>query len=397
MSEASTETIKPDSTVIISGGGTGGHIFPALAVANKLNEYTNGRLKCHFIGNANRMEAEQAPKAGLAFSGIEFSGMPRGGILLPFRLLDWGFQWFKATLLVLELYKAHKPVAIFATGGYVTAPVILAGLLSRIPVFIHEPDAVPGRVNRLFAKWITKATVAFESAASHFPNGNVEVTGNPVRQGLASLPSAVEGYQQWFHDGMMKPPVRPVLLVMGGSLGSRSINNAVLGCLPSLINDCGLAVIHQVGQKPWEQFEYDYKTALAEMDEATRLACQHYYRPVAFIDKMPEALACATLAVCRSGSMTLSELGVAWLPALLVPYPHAAANHQWHNAEACVKQGKAHIVADEKLTPEHLLLEIEHLLKPQRLKAMRQTMLENPYPINAADKIAQNIIQTIGQ
>lgn len=406
-SGTNTTSLKP--CVVITGGGTGGHIFPALAVAEALQRQSQHALTCHFIGNANRMEATKAPQAGLPFTGITFAGMPRAGsafekLLLPFRLITWLLAWIAATWQVHQHFKTLRPRAIFATGGYVTAPVILAGLLWRLPAFLHEPDALPGRVNRLFGRWATHTTVAFGAAAKHFPPQRVNIVGNPVRKSLLNLPEAQAGYQHWFHDGMMKPAVRPVLLVMGGSLGATSINQAVLEALPTLINDMGLAVIHQVGDTHWDAFQTNLKTVGETWDGATRQASQHYYRPVAFIDAMPEALACATLAVCRSGSMTLSELNMAWLPALLVPYPQAAANHQWHNAQAVAKQGKAHVVADKDLSAEHLVMELQYLLKPQRINAMRRVMVEEASdsgadpntPADVAALIAQTIQHKLG-
>lgn len=322
--------------ILITGGGTGGHLYPALAVAEALR--ADPEIEIHFIGNQDRREAELVPQAGFAFHGIHFRGMPRK---INTDFASWISELGQTVLTSRELLKSIQPQLIFATGGYVTGPVLLAAKTLGIPFVLHEPDAHPGLVNRRLAPWAQAVTCAFEAAKSQLKNPNIHVTGNPLRQEIGHLnpPEALERLCLSF------TLEKKTLLVQGGSQGAQKINRAILEALPVLLDELGMQIIHQTGEKPFNEV----KAAIPE-------AYQHHpgYAVYPFITDMAAAYAVSDLAVSRSGSMSLSELYQAGLPSILVPYPFAAANHQLKNALASQQQGAAKVIEDADLTGETL-------------------------------------------
>jgi UDP-N-acetylglucosamine--N-acetylmuramyl-(pentapeptide) pyrophosphoryl-undecaprenol N-acetylglucosamine transferase len=331
--------------VVITGGGTGGHITPALAVAADL---LKRGIRVAYMGNPQALESQLAPQHGLPFYGVPFAGMPRKPGLA---LLTWLFALIKAIGLARQHLQQLQPDAVFGTGGYVAAPVLLAAKSLGIPYAIHEADANPGLVSKLTARWARHVTVAFDGAVPALPNPHITVTGNPVRDGLGVL-TQVQAAEQlkpdwlpWIEQG------KPVVLVMGGSQGARRINIAVTEALPSLLDHA--LVLHQTGTKLFEE-------TLATVPDP--LKHHPHYWPVPFIDNMPAVLSLATVVICRAGSLTLSELFVAGLPSILVPYPFAAANHQMKNAQAVQSAGAAWIIEDANLTSKHLIETLDKLL-----------------------------------
>jgi UDP-N-acetylglucosamine--N-acetylmuramyl-(pentapeptide) pyrophosphoryl-undecaprenol N-acetylglucosamine transferase len=331
--------------VVITGGGTGGHITPALAVARQLGLHS---VTVSYMGNPTGLEKTLAQQQNLPFYGVPFSGMPRQPGLA---MLTWGISLLKAIGQAQQHLKQIQPDAVFGTGGYVAAPVLLAAKSMGIPYAIHEADANPGLVSKLTARWAKHVTVAFDGAVPHLANPHITVTGNPVRDGLGQLsqPEAAEKLRPaWvlhLESGL------PVVLVMGGSQGARRLNQALVGALSGLLPQCLL--VHQTGSKLFEE-------TMATVPNAWR---EHpHYWPVPFIDDMPAMLSLANVAVCRAGSLTLSELFVAGLPSILVPYPYAAANHQMKNALAVQTAGAAWLVEDSNLTSELMIETLKKLL-----------------------------------
>lgn len=370
-----SKSSRSTGCLVVTGGGTGGHLFPALAIIDTL-QATHPDLEIAYLGHPFKIEGHRVPERGLPFYPLEFSGMPRK---LSISFIGWCVQFFKATQTARQTLRQLKPNAVFATGGFITAPVLLAAKTLGIPTILHEPDAYPGLVNRWFSRWASALTVAFEAAGQYLKGPHPLVTGNPLRLGTKQLtkPEACAVLELPFDLQ------KPIILVMGGSSGAQHINQAVLEALPALIDSMGVQIIHQVGPTLYE----------AHMN-----ACpQHYrehpcYQPRAFINEMTAAMSIATVAVCRSGSMTLSELTGAGLPSILIPYPYAAANHQWHNAQALVSAGAAWVIADKELSAERLAETLGLLLaNPDTLHAMQQATqpLARPY---ASQTIAQVIL-----
>jgi UDP-N-acetylglucosamine--N-acetylmuramyl-(pentapeptide) pyrophosphoryl-undecaprenol N-acetylglucosamine transferase len=332
-------------TIAITGGGTGGHVTPALAIAAQLTTLGHHVV---YLGNPQSLEQTMATQKGYPFYPVPFRGMPRKPGL---DLLRWGLQLLQAIGLARKQLQALNPTVVFGTGGYVAAPVLLAAKSLGIPYAIHEADAHPGLVNRLTARWAAHVTVAFDSAKAMLPNPHVTVTGNPIRQGLAQatqLQAAQQLKPAWL------PQLQaglPVVLVMGGSQGARRINTAVAHALPKLLPHCLL--VHQTGGKLFDE-------TMALVPTGYKDHPNYWLMP--FIEDMPTMLSLATVALARAGSLTLSELFVAALPAVLVPYPYAAANHQFKNAQAVEQAGAAWIIRDDDLTTDHLIERLVQLL-----------------------------------
>jgi UDP-N-acetylglucosamine--N-acetylmuramyl-(pentapeptide) pyrophosphoryl-undecaprenol N-acetylglucosamine transferase len=360
-SSAVTETIvaatSPSKTlrVLVTGGGTGGHVFPALAVIEALSQ---ANAQFYYVGNHHRMEAHLIPEKGLPFKGLSFSGLPqkKTGFVL------WGFQLLWAIVSLLPLFWTFRPQVVFATGGYVTAPVLLVAMLTRTPYVLHEPDAHPGKVNRVFARWAAHVTCGFFAAAEDLHAKEVTPTGNPLRPGILDANPSQEIACEAL--GLTFQAKRKTLLVLGGSLGAQRLNEIVQAALPELTTTLGLQVLHQVGEAHYES----YQKGLSERD-ATR--ADYAYRP--FLTDMASAYALADIVLCRAGALTLSELYAAGKPSILVPYPYAAADHQTQNAKTAADAGAAVWIADSELTREALLRQLrDWLVSPEALERMSQ-------------------------
>lgn len=331
--------------IVVTGGGTGGHLYPALAVCESLKEQPWVE-KLLYIGNIGKKESLLIPEHGIAFEGLVFSGMPRG---IDFRLFPWFATLLSSFLKARHILKQFAPQVVFGTGGYVTAPVLLAAKSLGIPFVIHEPDAHPGMVNRKMAPWATAVTCAFEEARTRLKTKALFVTGNPLRNAIGNI-SKAEALER-LNPGFSLE--RPILLITGGSQGARKINQAVLEALPGIIGELNLQIIHQTGESLYEE-------VLMACPEAYRHHSGYWVRP--FIQDMASVLALADLAVCRSGSMTLSEMYRAEIPMILVPYPYAAADHQRKNAIASQRAGASVMIEDADLSGPTLLHQVKTLL-----------------------------------
>lgn len=347
--------------VVITGGGTGGHIYPALAVAESLREDPEIE-SILYIGNRTSIESELVPKNNIAFESIIFHGMPRRPGLA---WIKWLIELEQAIHEALGHLQKHRPDVVFGTGGYVSAPVLFAAGRLKIPYVIHEPDAHPGLVNRLMSRWADQVTSAFAASNQLMKSKHFTVTGNPLRgkiqtlfsEGRISKADALKQLELPHWD-----PNRPILLVVGGSQGARTLNQALAGALPVLVNELGYQVIHQTGPKLHEEM-------LASLPEKFKNHPSYQVQP--FYHEMWLALAASDIAVCRAGSLTLSEMYLCGLPTILVPYPFAAADHQRKNAMASVEAGASLMLADDACTPEALSSLLKDLMQnPEHLQQM---------------------------
>lgn len=366
--------------IVITGGGTGGHIYPALAVAESLkaDPEVDSIL---YIGNRTSLERELVPQAGFAFESIVFHGMPRKpGVAL----LKWFWELGRAVGDAKALLIREKPDVVFGTGGYVSAPVLMAAKSLGIPYLIHEPDAHPGLVNRLMSRWADQVTAAFTESHAMLKGKRFTATGNPLRGKIHTLagPDRIAKAEALRQLDLPWPADRPVLLVVGGSQGARSLNHAVIGALPVLIGEMGFRIIHQTGAKLYEE-------AMAEVPEAYRNHPDYCLRP--FYPEMWQALAAADLAVCRAGSLTLSEMYLSGIPTVLVPYPFAAADHQRKNAMASVAAGASEMILDHDCTAERLVSVLKRLSgDPEKLNKMKAACRTLAHP-EATDAITNAI------
>jgi UDP-N-acetylglucosamine--N-acetylmuramyl-(pentapeptide) pyrophosphoryl-undecaprenol N-acetylglucosamine transferase len=326
-------------TFLMAGGGTGGHVIPALAVAREL------RRRGHypfFVGTRHGIEARLVPADGFPIEWIEIGGLKRVGAAQTLRTL---WQLPQSVVRVMSMLRARQPAAVFSMGGYAAGPAVLAARLRRIPIVLMEPNAVAGMTNRWMGWFVERALVSFPEAASGLPRGKTEVAGLPVREEFFSIAAKEIGE-------------RVVLLVTGGSRGSRRLNQAARESWP-LFRQYGFPVrfIHQSGQEEHEILAREFAAYGLEGEV------------VPFIHDMPSALAAADLVVCRSGAGAVAELAAAGRPALLVPFPFAADQHQLRNAQALERAGAARLAPDQEFNGERLFREVTALASEEGLLA----------------------------
>lgn len=339
--------------ILIMAGGTGGHVFPALAVARYLQEQG---VEVHWLGTRRGLESRVVPQAGFDIKFISVTGL-RGKrftslVLAPFKLL---YALGQAIKVCLQL----KPNAVLGMGGFVTGPGGLAAWLLRCPLLIHEQNAIPGLTNRLLSRLALQVMEAFPGS---FDNIAVEHVGNPVRKDIVGLASPEQRYAE--HEG----PIR--ILVIGGSLGAQALNETVPVALAKLKSEFAVTIRHQSGKGKLEATRQAY--ADAEVDARIDM----------FIDDMAEALGWADLVICRAGALTISELADAGLASILVPYPYAVDDHQTANAGFLKRVDAAQVIAAGEFNPERLASVLAELLSQgrQKLLAMAQRAREQAMP-----------------
>ena len=287
-------------TVVITGGGTGGHVYPAIAVANTLLEdFDIERIV--FIGCPDSLEEKVAAENELDFLPIRISGMPRK---FSFKFIKWIYSLNKAIVDSLGYLLYIKPDVVFATGGFVSGPVLIACVILDIPYMIHEADSYPGLVNRTMARWASCVSIAFAKAGTLLENKNTRVLGNPLRSSIGEYKRSEASI---FLD---IDPDKTTLLILGGSQGAKQINDAVIKALPILLNELNLQIIHQCGPKNYDEIKKNLSREIIENPA---------YIVKGFFDDLAIPLACADLAISRAGSMTISELTASGVPSILVP------------------------------------------------------------------------------
>ena len=309
---------------LFAGGGTGGHIIPALAVASELRRRGHAAF---FVGTERGLESKLVPSAGFPLELIEIGGLKRVGWRQTVATL---MQLPVSTMYSRRLLRSRRVAAVFSMGGYVAGPPVIAALLRRVPVVDMEPNAVPGFTNRRIARYVRRALISFPDTARYFPRGRTELTGLPVREEFFSVPP--------------KPPGQPfTILITGGSQGSRTLNQAARQSWP-IFRAAPLAVriVHQTGPAAFDE----WRAAFSESGLDGEV--------LPFITDMPAAFAAADLVVCRSGAGAVAELAAAGRPSILSPFPFAADRHQLRNAEAFVRAGAARLLEDHQMTGEKL-------------------------------------------
>jgi len=358
--------------LIIAGGGTGGHIFPAVAIANAIKEMQPD-TEILFVGAAGKMEMEKVPQAGYNIKGLTIAGFERNSLIknigLPFKLV-------KSFLQVRTIFKEFRPDAVIGVGGYSSFPVLRSAQQKGIPTFIHESNSFAGKSNILLGKKATKIFVASEGMDQFFPAGKIVITGNPVRKSIAQSTVSKEDALQFFQLRKDKPTI----LVFGGSLGAKSINEVIAKHIVDF-NPLGLQVIWQTG-----------KTTAAQYLDRARPLSNVWAND--FINEMDKAYAAADMVVSRSGAMTVAELCVAKKPVIFVPFPFAAEDHQTVNAKYLVDRNAALMVKDDMVNAR-LFTEITSLAKDEG----KQKQLANniaAFAVKDADeKIASSILKTV--
>jgi len=354
------------ATIVMAGGGTGGHVLPSLAVARELK--ARG-YQCIFIGTRAGFEAKLVPAADFPLEFIEIGGLNSVGVTRSLRSLT---QLPVSVLRGRQMLDKYKPGAIFSMGGYVAGPVVLAGLWRRVPIVAMEPNAIPGLVNRYIGRFVARALLNFPETARFFPPGKSVITGLPVRPEFFALrPKSREA--------------KLTVLITGGSQGSRRLNEAARGSW-TYFREAAFPVrfIHQTGEAGYE--------GLARKFAESGLEGQ----VLPFVDDMSAAFARADLVICRAGAGALAELAAAGKPAVLVPFPNAADQHQLRNAEAFAKAGAAQVVLDGQMDGGRLFEEVGKLAsQPAILKRMGEQARKFAHPDavrEAADIVEASIV-----
>jgi len=352
--------------VIISGGGTGGHIFPAIAIADEIKR-RNPDVDILFVGANGKMEMEKVPAAGYKIEGLSIAGFQRkitfSNFLLPYKILN-------SLLRARTIIKKFNPQAVVGVGGYASGPTLKAATYLKIPTLVQEQNSFPGKTNKLLAKDVSVLCTAYEGLEKYFPQEKIKLTGNPVRSEMVQIEGKREEAFQYYNLDSNKKTI----LVIGGSLGARTLNQSMLNHYDLLIQD-GFQVLWQSGKL--------YFNTLREQLEGKENSA---IKLVQFIDRMDLAYALADIIISRAGAISVSELCLVKKPVILVPSPNVAEDHQTKNAMALVNKNAALLIKDieavEKLIPEAINLmhnpalqaslssEIGNLGKPNATKSI---------------------------
>ncbi|HWF66817.1 MAG TPA: undecaprenyldiphospho-muramoylpentapeptide beta-N-acetylglucosaminyltransferase [Acidobacteriaceae bacterium] len=348
--------------VLIAGGGTGGHVIPALAVARELVERFGADVR--FVGTARGLETKLVPAAGFPLDLIQVGQLNRVSVATKLKTAVGLPRSISACIGQLHTFRPH---VVFGVGGYASGPAMMAAILTGTPCVAFEPNAIPGMANRLVGRWVKDAAVNFPDTVSYFRHA--QVTGIPVRPEFFSISSRPVGSA-------------PHLLVFGGSQGARVLNRTLPQVAEALFAAVpALTILHQCGARHVEETEQVYRQSLGPQRAGL-------WSVQPFLDDMPQQFAAATLVLSRSGASTVAELAAAARPSLLIPFPLAADDHQRRNAEELVKAGAAAMLLETELTPERLLTELLALLQhPFRLGEMGKAARTLAHP-NAAAEIA---------
>jgi UDP-N-acetylglucosamine--N-acetylmuramyl-(pentapeptide) pyrophosphoryl-undecaprenol N-acetylglucosamine transferase len=334
--------------VLIAAGGTGGHIYPGIAVAKEVMR-REPQSQVRFVGTARGLESKLVPQAGFELSIIDSAGLKNVGLVARARGL---MVLPKSFLDARGLIRAFRPDVVIGAGGYVSGPVVLSAALMKVPTLVMESNALPGWTNRVLARFVDKAAVSFEAALPSF-RGKAVVTGNPVRREFFDVQRRLLDVTEL---GKLS------VLVFGGSQGAHAINEAMIAALPALeeFRDA-LRVTHQTGEVDFERVRAAYAQAgWGERAKVTK-----------YIDNMVAAFADADLVICRAGATTTAELIAAGKPSVMIPFPLAADDHQRKNAEALAAAGAGTMILQQDLSGENLGSEIRALAKkPERINAM---------------------------
>jgi UDP-N-acetylglucosamine--N-acetylmuramyl-(pentapeptide) pyrophosphoryl-undecaprenol N-acetylglucosamine transferase len=377
--------------ILVSGGGTGGHIYPALAVARALQERHDAEIL--FLGDANGLETRIVPQAGVPFVTITAGKLRR--YLSPGTLTDLG-RIPVGMAQALRHVRRFRPHAAFTSGGYVSVPAGVAVRLHGAPLLMHQQDVSPNLANRLLTPVATCISVSFPSSLGYFPKGKTSLAGNPVREPILAM---VGANPATLKARLGFDPHVPLLLVTGGSQGARHLNQVVAAALPYLLSLC--QVLHVSGQLTYEATRAQAAERLAGDPSGGRMAAR--YQLHAYLDDpMPAALAASDIILCRSGAATLAELAVLGKPSVLVPLPPGfTGSPQLVNAEMFAHAGAATIVLDRDLTIERLRADLPPLLAdPMRLAEMGQaaTALARPDAATSlADAVAALAMRRAGR
>ncbi len=362
--------------IIFSGGGTGGHIYPALTLLNTVQKkFPDAEFL--YVGTKQGLESDIVPKAGVNFTALDLEG----GFERHFTLknIKRAANAIMSVKHAKKIINDFKPEVVVGTGGYVCGPILLAASLMKIPTLIQEQNAVAGITNKILSKFVTKIAVGSELALKNFPEEKTIYTGNPIRDEVLQAKKS-DGLAEFNFTADL-----PIVLISGGSRGARSINNAMVEVLVEWQKKSAVQFLHVTGKGEFDSVQKQLAEKNFNFDDAK-------IKIVPYLYNMPQAMAMADLAIFRAGATGLAELTARGIPAILIPYPFAAENHQEYNANALVKVGAAKMILNKDLTSEILSAQLKEVLEnPVALQNMSAASLTLGKP-KAAEEIADLIL-----
>ena len=360
--------------VIISGGGTGGHIFPAIAIANALKK-RRPDTKVLFVGANGRMEMEKVPQAGYDIKGLNIAGFQRGSVIknltLPFKLIG-------SLLSAYNIVKSFGPDVAIGVGGYASGPLLRAASFAGVPTVIQEQNGFAGVTNKLLAKNARVICTAYEGMDKVFPKDKIVLTGNPVRAEIVGMQKSTNDLKAEGLKYFGLEAGRKTVLIIGGSLGARTLNESVEAAI-SRIKDGDVQILWQTGK-------VYYENSKRVGEGVNRL------KVMQFIDRMDLAYACADVIISRAGALSISELQLVGKPAILVPSPNVTEDHQTHNAMALVDKGAAIMIKDSE-AKLNLIGAAMDLLKNEEQQRLLSANISKMGIPNAAERIVDEILK----
>ncbi|MGL5316166.1 MAG: undecaprenyldiphospho-muramoylpentapeptide beta-N-acetylglucosaminyltransferase [Peptostreptococcaceae bacterium] len=330
--------------VLLSGGGTGGHVYPAIAIANRIKE-SHPDAEIVFVGTAKGIESEIVPKYGYKLETVTVQGFKRK---IDFDNVKRVFKLFKGLEQSRKVVKKFKPDVVIGTGGYVSGPVLFNASMSKFPTVIHEQNSFPGVTNKILSKVVTKVLTSFEDSHERFPEGSrdkLALTGNPVRKEILTARKSVARRNLGIAED------KKMVLCYGGSGGSRKINNAMKLVVENMVND-DVAFIFATGKGFYDEF----------MNSIQGINLKPYQKVVPYLEDMANALAASDLVIGSAGAISLAEITALGKPTIIIPKAYTAENHQEYNAKSIEKQGAGVTILEKDLTPESLNNEVFKLL-----------------------------------
>lgn len=360
--------MRRNKTYFITGGKTGGHIYPAVSIAREL---LSRNEEVYYVGNRKNLEYEICEREGFTFLDIDVDAMPRK---IGLNFIKWGVKNAIASIVATKYILKYKPDAVFATGGFVCAPTLIAAIILKVPYMLHDCDACPGLVTKAFAKKAKSVSVAFRDAICLIKNKNTVFRGNPIREDFFTMEKSQARQELGLKEKI-------TILIMGGSQGAKSICDAAIGTIGHFKDSPNIQIILQTGVKNYD----DTLAKLGNIPQNTLI------RP--YFNDMALPLVSSDVAVSRAGSLSISELCACGLPSILIPYPHSAADHQKRNAQKMEELGAALFLDDKDCSSDNLIDMInEIILNPNKLSTMQSCAAAEAKP-NATKEITEELMK----
>lgn len=368
-------TNNKDKVYFVTGGGTGGHIYPAVAVGFALQKEADTD-KVYYVGNPENLEKKIAEeKVFEDFLPVDITALPK---TFSFDFVKWSFKLAFATAKSIGYILKYHPNLIFGTGGYVSAPMLFAGILTGTPVVIHECDAIAGKVTKLVAPFAKSISIAFESVKDEIKSDKIHMNGNPIREEFLST-DRYHARQAWNLKDKL------TIMVMGGSQGAKKINTVLVQCLKELFKKHDIQIIHQTGLKNYDETVKELKKIYPNYTENSQYLIRPYFK------KMYLPMLASDIAVSRAGSLSISEICVSGLASLLIPYPYASADHQRKNAKEMEEMGAALYLDDSDCTPEAFMEKLEELINDTQKMIELQNNAKKLVKYDATKNIVEQI------